>query len=210
MKLSRPIIPPLLENGTLADISEGSLEQVQLTGDATKYNVQALEIDGVLFDRMSLLQAQLPRIVARDFVAKQSDFSSTLMADGAFNRAEFSHCRMSGVDFSKTSLHDVIFRGCKLDIANFRFADIRRVKFVDCTLSETDFLGATLHDVVFESCVLEKTIFDKVKCKQVDLRTSQLVDISGWGSLKGVIIDDIQLMSVAPYLAHELGLSVHR
>ena len=208
MKLSRPIIPPVLEDGSLADLSEGTLEQVQLTGDATKYNVQALEIDSVIFDRMSLLQAQLPRITARDFIAKQTDFSSTSMTDGAFNRTEFINCRMSGADFGKTSLHDVVFRGCKLDMANMRFTDIRRAKFVDCTLVEADFLGATMQDVVFESCVLERTIFDRVKCKRVDLRTSQLIEISGWGSLKGAIIDDIQLMSVAPYLAHELGIAV--
>ena len=208
MKLSRPIIPPAPENGSLADLLDGSLEHVQLTGDATKYTVQALEIDSVIFDRMSFLRAHLPRIVARDLVAKQSDFSSTLMTDGAFNRAEFINCRMSGVDFSKTSLHDVVFRGCKLDMANMRFADIRRAKFIDCTLVETDFLGAILQDVTFESCVLEKTVFDRVKCKQVDLRTSQLIELSGWGSLKGATIDGVQLLSAAPYLAHELGISV--
>lgn len=211
MKLARPIIPPMLATGTLDDLLEGALEQLQLVDiDATKRNVQALEIGSVLFDRMTFLQAQLLRLVARDLIVKQSDFSSTAMADGAINRAEFSNCRMSGVDLSKTSLHDVVFRGCKLDMANLRFADIRRAKFIDCTLIETDFLGATLHDVTFESCILEKTIFDRVKCKQVDLRTSQLYELSGWSSLKGVIIDDVQLMSVAPYLANELGLIIRR
>ena len=74
MKLSRPIIPPLLEDGSLTDMLEGSLEQVQVTGDATKYTIQALGIDSVVLDRMSFLQAQLPRIAARDLIAKQSDF----------------------------------------------------------------------------------------------------------------------------------------
>lgn len=201
-------MPTILEDGSLAELLEGTLEQVQLTGDATKYNVQALEIDSVIFDRLSLLQAQLPRIVARDLIARQSDLSSTVMADGAFNRVEFINCRMSGTDFSKASLHDVVFRGCKLDMANLRFADIRRVTFIDCTLVETDFLSATIQNVAFELCVLEKTIFDGAKCKQLDLRTSELRELSGWSSLKGAMIDPVQLTIIAPYLAHELGTTV--
>ena len=115
---------------------------------------------------------------------------------------------MPAVDFNKTTLHDVTFKGCKLDMANFRFSDLRRVKFVDCTLVEADFLGATIHEVTFESCTLEKTEFNQAKCKQLDLRTSELHEISGWSSLKGATIDGMQLAAVAPYLARELGLTV--
>jgi hypothetical protein len=42
----------------------------------------------------------------------------------------------------------------------------------------------------------------------VDLRSSQLSEIRGWGSMKGAIIDDLQLISAAPYFAVELGLIV--
>jgi uncharacterized protein YjbI with pentapeptide repeats len=209
MKLSRPRLPAQLEDGSLDMLLEGELDNVKCTDmDATKSTVLAMDIDTVVMEKVGFLQAQLLRVTVRDAVMKQCDFSSASLTDGAFNRAEFITCRMTGVDFSKTSLHDVTFRGCKLDMANFRFADLRRVHFIDCTLVETDFLGATLYNVVFESCMLEKTVFDQAKCKQVDLRTSQLIEISGWGSLKGVIIDDGQLISVAPYLANELGLSV--
>jgi uncharacterized protein YjbI with pentapeptide repeats len=209
MKLARPRIPTQLEDGSYTLLAEGALEGMKLDAiDATKCNIPALDLDGVMIEKTIFLQSQLLRISARDVVAKQSDFSSTVMTDGAINRAEFSHCRMTGVDFNKSSLHDVIFRGCKLDMANLRFADLRRVQFIDCTLVETDFLGATLYEVTFESCVIEKTIFNRVQCKQVDFRTSQLIELSGWGSLKGVIIDNVQLMEVAPYLANELGLRV--
>ena len=73
---------------------------------------------------------------------------------------------------------------------------------------ESDFLSAILHDVQFESCTLEKTIFDQVKCKQVDLRSSELLELSGWSSLRGAIIDSVQLAAIAPYLAQELGISI--
>ena len=209
MKLSRPRIPAQLTDGSLKLLLEGDLEEVRIYDvDATKVDISAPGFDSVVLEKVSFLQAQLPRISARDLQAKQSDFSSSVLTNGSINRAEFVNCRMTGIDFSKSNLHDVVFRGCKLDMANFRFADLRRVQCIDCTLVETDFLGATLHDVDFQGCMLKKTIFDRVQCRQVDLRGSQLIEISGWGSLKGAVIDDLQLVTIAPYLAHELGLKV--
>lgn len=209
MKLSRPIVPLQLEKGIVADLHDGEVEAARFVDvDLSKLNVSALSIDGVVFEKVSFLQTQLLRMVAKDIIIRQSDLSSTAMTDAAINRAEFVNCRMTGVDFSKAQLHDVVFRGCKLDLANFRFADIRRAKFIDCTFVETDFLGATLYDVSFETCTFEKTIFDQAKCKQVDLRTSYLGEISGWGSLKGTTIDNAQLVSVAAYLAREVGVIV--
>jgi uncharacterized protein YjbI with pentapeptide repeats len=82
------------------------------------------------------------------------------------------------------------------------------VRFIDCTLSETDFLGARLHDVEFQRSTLERTVFDQVRAQKLDLRSSELIDISGWRSLKGVTIDNLQLIAIAPYLAHELGFTV--
>jgi uncharacterized protein YjbI with pentapeptide repeats len=79
---------------------------------------------------------------------------------------------------------------------------------IDCTLLETDFMNAHLTYVDYQSSMLEKTVFNHVACKQVDLRTSQLIDVIGWRDLKGSIIDGAQLAGAAPYLAQELGLIV--
>jgi len=209
MKLTAPRIPAYLPDGSLELLGEGQVEAVRLLDiDATKESFVALDLDSVVLEKVVFLQAHLVRIGAKDVRIIQSDFSSAVMTDGNFNRAEFASCRMTGVDMNKTNLHDVVFKGCKLDLANFRFADLRRVQFIDCTLIETDFLGATLHDVTFQSCILEKTVFDRTHCKLVDMRSSQLTEIIGWGSMKGAIIDDVQLMGAAPYLASELGLTV--
>jgi hypothetical protein len=209
MKLSTPRITPELEAATIDDLLAGDMEDARLTDvDATNCHVTSLELNSVVLEKVTLTQAQFERIGARDLQAKKCDFSAAMMAGGAINRAAFMGCRMTAVDFNKTALHDITFTGCKLDMANFRFSNLQRVTFVDCTLSETDFLGARLRDVTFTSCVLEKTVFEQVTCGQVDLRSSQLTEIVGWRSLKGATIDDLQLVAVAPYLAHELGLVV--
>jgi uncharacterized protein YjbI with pentapeptide repeats len=209
MKISAPRIATVLENGSLDDLLSGDLEDIRLSSiDATNQPVTSLEISSVMLEKMTLTATQFERINVRDLAAKQCDFSASMMAGGAINRATFTGCRMTGVDFNKTDLHDVTFTSCKLDMANFRFADLRRVAFIDCTLTETDFIGATMYDVSFQDCTLERTVFEQAKCKQVDLRGSQLSELIGWRSLKGAIIDDLQLVTAAPYLAHELGIIV--
>ena len=209
MKLSSPQLSPHPETATLDEFLEGDLESVLLEdADATNCSVTALDLSDVRLEKMLLTAAQCERINARDVVVKGGDMSAANFSNGAWNRAEFINCRMTGVDFSKTALHDVLFRGCLLTMANFRFADLRRVKFIDCSMSEADFLSARLVDGVFETSNLESAIFEKAACTKVDLRTSELIDLVGWKSLKGVTIDAVQLMSVAPHLANELGLRV--
>lgn len=209
MKIATPMLGQMLEPATPEDFLEGDLEDASLEEiDVTGQHVAPLDMASVRIEKSLLTAALLERVSARDLLAIRTDFSATQLSDAAINRARFADCRMTGVDFSRATLHDVTFAGCKLGMANFRFADIRRVKFVDCELNETDFLGATLHEVSFESCMLDKTVFDQAKCKKVDLRTSELIELSGWVSLKGATIDGAQLVAAAPYLARAIGLEV--
>lgn len=209
MKRSTPRLSPQLESASLDDFLEGDLEMALLEGvDGTNCSVTALDLSDVKLEKVLLTAAQCERVNARDVVVKGGDMSAANFSNGGWNRTEFINCRMTGVDFSKTSLHDVLFKDCLLTMANFRFVDLRRVKFSGCTMNEADFLGARLVDVDFEASNLEKAVFETVSCTRVDLRTSQLTDIVGWKSLKGAMIDNVQLMSVAPYLARELGILV--
>lgn len=210
MKLTRPILPAVLDEYSLADFErDTSLESAHVVGsEADKLDITAGDLSGVLIEKSTLAWSQLPRLNGRDVDIRKSDLSSIGISNASLNRVVFSDCRMSGFDASQAQLHDVVFKACKLDMANFRFASLRRVVFIDCQLVEADFLGASLYDVTFESSQLERTVFEKAVCKKVDLRTSDLIDISGWGSLKGATIDGAQLTMIAPYLANALGLTV--
>lgn len=210
MKLTRPILPAVLDDYTLDDLErESSLDAAHVVDvEPRTLDIAAADITGVLFEKCNLTRSQLPRLNGRDVDVRKSDFSNVGMTNASLKRVAFSDCRMSGLDVSQAQLHDIIFKGCKLDMANFRFADLRRVTFVDCQLTETDFLGASLFEVKFESCQLERTVFEKTTCKKVDLRTSELIEISGWTSLRGATIDGAQLTMIAPYLASALGLTI--
>ena len=210
MKIVRPKLSTFLEEASLEDFdAETSLENAHISGDiAANLTITAGDLNGVLIEKVTLSWSQLPRLIARDIDVRTSDVSNVGMSNAGINRALFTDCRMSGCDFSQAQLHDVVFKGCKLDIANFRFADLRRVSFINCQLTETDFIGCHLYDVTFESSQLDRTVFEKAVCKKVDLRTSDLINIAGWTSLKGATIDGAQLAMIAPYLAHAVGLTV--
>lgn len=210
MKIAAPKLPVHMDDSTASTmVNDGELEEVRLHDeDATNCNVAALDLTSVRLEKMQFTGAHFSRVTMRDVTAQGTDFSSAYLDNGMIVRAEFANCRMTGVDFSRTSLHDVVFRGCKLDMANLRQTDLRRVQFIDCTLVETDFMNAKLTLTEFQSCTLEKTVFSQATCKQVDLRSSQLIDIVGWRDLKGATIDGAQLATAAPYLAQELGVIV--
>lgn len=210
MRVAAPKLPSQLDLSDLATMmNDGELEEVRLFDvDGLNCNVAALDLSSVQLEKVQFTGAHFSRVTLRDVVAKQTDLSAASLDSGSLVRVEFINCRMTGVDFNRTSLHDVVFRGCKLDLANFRQADLRRVQFVDCTLTETDFGSAIMSSVEFQSSTLDRTVFSQAKCKAVDLRSSQLFDISGWGSLRGAAIDGLQLVGAAPYLAQELGLLV--
>jgi uncharacterized protein YjbI with pentapeptide repeats len=108
----------------------------------------------------------------------------------------------------------VTLRGCKLDSVNFRDAKLTEVAFEECVLRDVDFAGAKLTKVTFGGSTLANTDFSHVTCKDVDLRSARLGTDetpgikSGYDCLRGARIDNLQLMTIAPLLAHHLGIKV--
>jgi uncharacterized protein YjbI with pentapeptide repeats len=144
MKLAHPKLSANLEDSSVEVLADdGELESAHLSDEAAlNCNVAAVQLIDVLIENVQFSGAHFSRIVARDVIAKQVDFSSAHLDNGLLVRVEFINCRMTGVDFSNTSIHDVSFRDCKLDKANFLKADLRRVEFINCLLDGVDFAVA--------------------------------------------------------------------
>ena len=68
--------------------------------------------------------------------------------------------------------------------------------------------GAKLTKVTFGGCTLTSADFTKTTCTEVDLRGARLGITAGYESLHGVTIDNVQLVTLAPYLARHLGIIV--
>jgi len=189
--------------------AEASFSRARLSGlDLGGLEAKNLSFDESLLVSVGYGEARLEQLGLTDTELVRCDFAAARCSGSSFVRVRVTGGRLAGVDLSRSLLKDVIFQDCKLDMANFRFTKLARVRFINCTLRETDFQMAELTDVRFEACRLEKTAFDRCKLKDVDARGSQLFDIRGWQSLRGLTIDPVQLAVIAPELAAELGIVV--
>lgn len=213
MKQLNPTAPKISNNLETIDDSklaaEVRLDNVLLAdGEAIGLVAPNMAWDESILERVLFSGANLEKLRASDVKLTDCDMSTSRCAETSWIRVAFRRGRMSGWDASRSLLQDIEFNGCKLDMANFRYAKLERVRFVDCVLAEADFLAAELKYVEFQSCHLEKVQFSQTKLQAVDLRGSQLIDIGGWKDMKGATISDVQLMQIAPYLANELGIVV--
>ncbi len=161
-------------------------------------------------------------------------FTDTVIAGGSFRRTRLSELwmrriRLLDLDFGEsvwddltlldsslaalqlyaTKMHRVIFQGCKLNSLNFRDAELLDVEFVNCRLQEIDFAGATLKKVRFPGCEIESMQLNGATLSSVDLSQAHDVQLTADArSLKGAIINEGQLLTMAPAFADALGITV--
>ncbi len=136
------------------------------------------------------------------------------LAESSLTDAWLSGCVLAGVQAFSCVGRRVLLRGCKLDSVNFRDAKLTDVTFEDCVLRDVDFGSAKLLRVRFPGSTLVNTDLSHAACRDVDLRGARLGTAdapgikAGYASLAGVRIDMPQLMTIAPLLAHHLGIVV--
>jgi len=137
------------------------------------------------------------------------------MAESSLTDAWFSGCVFAGVQAFSVIGRRVLFRSCKLDSVNFRDTKLTDVVFEDCVLRDVDFGSAKLVRVRFPGCQFANVDFTRATCSSVDLRGARLGSAdsvpgikAGYDSLGGTRIDSVQLLTLAPLLAHQLGITV--
>jgi uncharacterized protein YjbI with pentapeptide repeats len=208
--------------------SDGSLE---IDGDYDRVRFDGVAFDapsasgarftesafiGGSFDEGRLRKARFADVWFEQTRLVAVDVAGALYTDAWFNGSVFA-----GVQAFTCVLRRVVFRGCKLDSVNFREAALTDVTFDDCVLRDVDFGGAKLQRVKFPGSTVSGLDFTKANCGNVDLRGARLGERdsdaaggsgagikAGFESLGGVRIDTVQLMTLAPFLAHHLGITV--
>jgi len=166
---------------------------------------------GVTFDGGRMRRARLS-----DVWFGETRFVAFDLAESSLTDVWFSGCVLAGVQAFALTTRRVRFRDCKLDSVNFRECSLTDVLFEDCVLRDVDFGGAKLTRVRFPGCTLSGADLTKVSCVDVDLRGARLGDgasgemgiRAGYDCLRGARIDTLQLVTLAPLLAHHLGITV--
>jgi uncharacterized protein YjbI with pentapeptide repeats len=176
--------------------------------DITNLSIVALSLQEVRLTKIIAASAQLERTSWSDCVIDHCELTATHCSEASWRRIELRKCRASGLQLQHALLEDILFEDCKLNLANFRLGSLKRVIFRNCDLTEADFYSAVLQNVSFENCQLDTTEFSAAQLRQVDLRSSNITTVRGLASLSGAIIDDTQLIMLAPALAAHLHIHV--
>lgn len=208
--VTKPIFSNALSgNPALPLRDELEVEDMQLDGlDWSNQTARNIGLNGVVVVKGDFTGAVLPKATFRDARFDKCQFAGMIIEEGGFNRLELLGAQASGLTVTDATIKDVLFKGCRLNLANFRFTHFKNVVFEDCVLTEADFAYAQLEAVLFRKCDLQAAQFSAVKLQQVDLRSSNIEGIKGVASLKGATIDELQLLTISHLLAGELGIKV--
>jgi len=211
-KMLRPDIPHALQAvqdiGGLIQTDE-LLSGLLLEGvDGSDVRGKGVEIIESRFTKCTLSQAAIEKFQLRDCILDGCDLTAGSFPNASWHVIEILNSRCSGLQLQMGMLKNVLFKNCKLDLANLRFARLENVAFIDCVITDIDFYNAQLKNVAFTRSALEGVTFSGSTLKNVDLSGSPIVSINGIQSLKGASISQEQLMQLAPYFAREIGITV--
>jgi len=143
-----------------------------------------------------------------DVVIRDADWANRRVARASLLRVELHTVRLTGADLAESTLRDVRFVGCRLDLAAARLARLERVVFSDCRLEELDLYGSRLDDVLFERCVLREATISGVTAKRVELRGCDLGGLRGAEALRGMRMSWNDVLENAPLFAGVVGIEI--
>jgi len=143
-----------------------------------------------------------------DAVLEGVDFSN-IRADGAeLVRVEIRNSRLTGIEWHEGLLRDVLFDGCRLDLASFRFSTFERVAFRDCRLDEADLYAVEAKSLVLESTSLVRAKLSQARLAAAEVRGCELAEISGVDGLRGAAMTWPDLVQLTGAFAAAVGVSV--
>lgn len=190
-------IAELIEAPRIGDVDEVNqidLKSIELTG----LKLEKLGLEAGKYNHIEFSDSLLEKLVGNNL----QTFSSLAV------RCVFDSCQFTGLGLPQCNFKDVIFKNCRLNLANFRSSKFGRCIFIDCDLTETDFAMSTLNNAVFDNCQLDQTEFSNCTCETTEFKNCSLGQINGLAGLKNATISQLNLIELAPILANNLGLKI--
>jgi uncharacterized protein YjbI with pentapeptide repeats len=204
-----PRIDDVLEPVDVGGLGDGDgVTQSLITGEATGHEAADLDIAESRLVGCVLTAAVLERIRLTDVVVEGCELSGATLDEAALTRVELRDCRLSGLDLTDAKLRDVRFSNCRLDDGTFRMISTELVEFEEVNLERADFTAAKLGGARFFGCDLTGAEFSHADLRKARLHGSTILDLKGAAYLKGVVIDSVQIIPLAPQILKALSISV--
>lgn len=203
-----PRLPPDLPVLDLADIADGDLSEVELTGVLPDGFDEPLHLREVRLAGASLVGARIAGSRWIDVTVTSSDLSGADLQQSAFTRVSMRDSRVSGAQLGASRWHDVRAEECRLEAVNLAMSTSQRVRFERCMMAGVELRGAKFEGVAWWDCDLSDADCGGVYLVRAHLHGSRLDGLVGGSSLHPVSVDAEQFAALAERLLAELGIEV--
>jgi uncharacterized protein YjbI with pentapeptide repeats len=143
-----------------------------------------------------------------DVAIERGNLANLVAPEPSLQRVTVTGARMTGVQWTRGSITDVVFRDCRIDLATFAGTTFQRVRFEGCMLQQAEFREALLRSVRFEHCDLTEADLTGLRIDGCELRSCTLDGLAGAERLRGAAMPWGDIVGHAGLFATALGIRV--
>jgi uncharacterized protein YjbI with pentapeptide repeats len=191
----------------LARLRDSELDALMIEGvDWSGQSAQGLQLSESKLSGVDLVGAFLTRGRLRDVVVVEGDWANVIADEIVLRRVRFEDVRLTGVNFSGSTMENVAFSGCRLDLASFRFANIDTVRFDRCRMEGSDLHDARVTSATFVDCDLTEVGLTGATFDRSEMRGCDLSGARNPERLRGIRMPWVDIIRTAGELAAAVGI----
>ena len=141
-----------------------------------------------------------------DVEIERGNLANLIAPELSLRMVKVTGARMTGVQWTRGLIADVVFRDCRIDLATFAGTTFERVRFEGCLLQQAEFREALLRKVRFEHCDLTEADLTGLRIDGCELRSCTLDGLAGAERLRGAAMPWGDIVGHAGLFASALGI----
>jgi uncharacterized protein YjbI with pentapeptide repeats len=151
---------PRFEDEPLAvtDLTDGAEGARLVDAEISSASLRGLRLVDVIVERGNLANLVAPEATLRRVVITGARLTGLQLTRGTVSDAVFRDCRIDLATFAGTAFERVVFEGCMLAQVELRESLLRSTRFDHCDLTEADLTGLRLDGCELRSCTLDGVV----------------------------------------------------
>jgi uncharacterized protein YjbI with pentapeptide repeats len=189
-------------------LTHTNLELVDIAGD----------LSGVDLEGIGLSESRLSDVSARELRMRSASLVETVLermdtpvlgaASLSLRDVVVRDSRIGSAELYDSTWQSVHVSGSRLGYLNLRSARLTDLLFTDCTIDELDLSSAVVTRLAFRDTTVRALTVHGARLTDADLRTLDPGRIDGIEGLRGASLSADQVQTLAPALAHALGIHI--
>lgn len=202
----------------LSDLTDTSAESLQRDGYHDYVSVAGGSLEGRSLAGATIAESELSGVLVSDVDlsgarvtdSRLSGLSGTRVRgiDLGIRNTEIVESRLGVLDLGGADLKTVAFEQCKLGLVGLRGTRAADVSFDACVIEELDLTGSKIARLSLRGSTIQTLTLSTESAEHLDLRGANITSLGGTQSLRGVVLDEVQLMQFAGQFARQLGARI--